>query len=284
MYRDKVGILSSLIAANSSANSKRTLLKCNFDRGFQSSELNALRPQFCSDDRSRALPFCFSGQLPKPTAPRAGTSRESPARMPAGRDLRKRDPVRPRSSTAPHPTGTRRVREPGPGSNTITYLLHSGPASCYTADHSCGRVQGAGGDRECRTGSKRAGMLLPKENSCRWVAAEPWGQAPTQGIRRHLAPARPLHPGHSPHRAIGAGAHRGQVLGNARAPPRWSCSAPAGGENGPLLRHLPAVAAGRGGGPCRAPPAPAPASRPRSPPGRAGTLRWPPAQVRLRRP
>ena len=138
-------------------------------------ELNALRPQFCSDDRSRALPFCFSGQLPGLSAPRAGTSRESPsARCQQGE-----------------------TSEEGP--NTIT---HRPPRTCvlHIADHLRGRAGwGCKGHRECRTGVEEGwDALPPRKIPAAGCIAEPWGQARLWGIRRHPAQRGPR-PGDTHH-------------------------------------------------------------------------------------
>ena len=108
-------------------------------------ELNALRPQFCSDDRSQALPFCFSGQLPGLVCSEGRhISRESFCSMPAGRDLRRGTPVpAPVAAPPPPPTpkGTRvraRLQHQHPPPTA-----HSRPAS-YTQLTIYVGVQGGG--------------------------------------------------------------------------------------------------------------------------------------------
>lgn len=143
-------------------------------------ELNALRPQFCSDDRSRALPFCFSGQLPGLVCSEGRhISRESFCPMPAGRDLRRGTPVpAPVAAPPPPPPRERAGCESGPGSNTIT---HRPQRTCvlHTADHLRGRAGwGCKGDRECRTGVEEGwDALPPRKIPAAGCIAEPWGQA-----------------------------------------------------------------------------------------------------------
>lgn len=93
---------------------------------------------------------------------------------------------------------------------------------------------------------------------------------------------------HSPNRAIGARAHRGQVLVSlGHLPDGLVQLLPV--ERGPLLRHLPAAAAGRGGGraggPCLQPHALLCARRSPALPAAGRTLPpQPPAQLRTLRP
>ena len=160
---------------------KEPFSKCNFDRGLQKKPgLNALRLQFCSDDRSRALPFCFSEQPPGFVCSEGRhISRESFCSMPAGRPP-KRDPCScPRSSTHPPPPPRERAGcESGPGSNTMT---HRPPWTCvlHTADHLRGRAGwGCKGDREGRAGGEEGwDALPPRKIPAAGCIAEPWGQA-----------------------------------------------------------------------------------------------------------
>lgn len=197
-------------------------------------ELNALRPQFCSDDRSRALPFCFSGQLPGLVCSEGRhISRESFCSMPAGRDLRRGTPVpapvaAPPPHPHPHPQGNAQGASQGPAP-TPSPTAHSGPAS-YTQLTIYVGVQGGGarGTGSAGQGSKRAGMPSPQGKFL------PLGALLSRGGRPDSRAYGDTRPSEAPGPVtLTTQSHRrrsppGTGSGNARAPPRWSCSAPAG--------------------------------------------------------
>lgn len=177
--RDKVGILGLWVAANASANSKRMLLKMRFRKRFAKKPgQNALRRQFCSDNRSLLVELCPSAppcSSPGLSALRAGFGAQS--ERTSGESFSARrwqgDPPKGHPSLRASPPRSNPPRracagcEPGPSSST-----HSPPwtASCTQLTTYLG-VQSAGckGYTERRTGVEGAAMPSPTENSCRLV-------------------------------------------------------------------------------------------------------------------
>lgn len=170
--------------------------------------LNALRPQFCSDDGSlpvELLPFCFSRQLPglvcsegRLRRPRwAHLGRESFCSMPAGRPP-KRALLFLSPKQQPPKKGMRRVRaRAGLQHHHPPPIVDLRPTHSWPHMWVC-RVRGARGTGREGQGSKGQGCPPPRKIPTAWCIAEPWGQAWLWGIKGHPAHRGP-EPGDTHH-------------------------------------------------------------------------------------
>lgn len=209
---------------------KEPFSKCNFDRGLQKSPNST--PFVLSFVQMTAVELCPSAS---PGSSRACLLREQAhlervLLLDASRERPpKRDPCScPRSSSSPPPPRERAGCESGPGSNTIT---HRPPRTCvlHIADHLRGRAGwGCKGDRECRSGVEEGwDALPPRKIPAAGCIAEPWGR-PDSGAYGDTRPSEAPGPVTLTTRSHRRRSPPGTGSGNARAPPRWSCSAPAG--------------------------------------------------------
>lgn len=123
-------------------------------------ELNALRPQFCSDDRSRALPSA-SRAASRICLLRGRHISESPSARCQQGETSKRTPVpgAPVTAPPPTPTGTRRVRVRA----RLQHHHHRHVSSTFERSSTWAR---AGASRGNRSAGRPERRVPTQENSC----------------------------------------------------------------------------------------------------------------------
>lgn len=175
------------------------------------------------------------------------------------------------ATTPPHPRqvnaqGASQRRAP----NTTGYSLRT---SSYTQLTTYAGVlsEGSQGYRESRTGIKGAGMASPQGKFLPLGALLSRGGRPGSGAWRATQPTKAPGPVTLTTRSHRRRSPPGTGSGNARVPPRLSCSAPAGRT---WASPETSSSGGRGARrwPCGAPPAPAPAPRTSASAGPCGDL------------